>query len=166
MNAPGLVIVLNGTGSSGKTTLARALQAAAPHPLIHMGIDAFVSGLPRQYVGTASNSGEGLRFRVAADGSTQAMEAGPVLHRLVRGMHRAVAALAASGNSVVVDHSLWQQEWLEDCALILPKALFVGVHCSREVVQQRTRSRGTEGQATARPGAVHPRECRTLYGIL
>lgn len=138
----GYIVVLNGTGGAGKSTLAQALQASAPRPFIHLGIDAFLTGLPRQYVGFGPRSGEGLRFRADSDGRVTMLEAGPVMHRLIKGMHRAVAAMAASGCSVIVDHVLWEQEWLADCALVLPTALFVGVRCSREMVQERTRKRG------------------------
>jgi chloramphenicol 3-O-phosphotransferase len=59
------------------------------------------------------------------------------MHELIRGMHRAVAALADNGTSVVVDHVLWEDAWYEDCAFVLPSALFVGVRCSKEVLIQR-----------------------------
>lgn len=141
-HAPGTVIVLNGTGSSGKSSIARALQSVAPRPLLRLGIDAFLGRLPSHYVGLSQQAHEGLKFRLDSHGRVEAMEPGPVFHQLVRGMHRAVAALAASGMSVVMDHVLWEDAWLHDCASVLPAALFVGVRCSREVVQERARKRG------------------------
>ena len=43
---PTQVIVLNGTSSSGKTTLARALQAVLPDPWLTFGIDTLLGALP------------------------------------------------------------------------------------------------------------------------
>ena len=37
----GTVIVLNGTGSAGKSSIVAALQALAPEPYVNVGIDAF-----------------------------------------------------------------------------------------------------------------------------
>jgi len=52
--ATGHIIVLNGTSSSGKTTLVRAMQSAWPRPLLHIGLDHFINMLPFAY--TASES--------------------------------------------------------------------------------------------------------------
>ena len=40
------IILLNGTGSSGKTSLARALQAASRDVFLHVQMDAFLDMLP------------------------------------------------------------------------------------------------------------------------
>ena len=44
--AAGNVVVLNGTSSSGKSSVARALQARMPTPYLHTGVDHFLSRLP------------------------------------------------------------------------------------------------------------------------
>src|SRR3954451_13498786 len=38
---PGRVVLLHGTSSSGKTTVARAVQALSQEPWLRLGIDAF-----------------------------------------------------------------------------------------------------------------------------
>ena len=40
---PGNVIVLNGTSSAGKTTVAKALQRIMDEPYLHTGNDQFLS---------------------------------------------------------------------------------------------------------------------------
>jgi chloramphenicol 3-O phosphotransferase len=40
------VIVLNGGSSSGKTGIARCLQAVLPQPWIRLGVDDLVDALP------------------------------------------------------------------------------------------------------------------------
>ena len=44
------IVLLNGTSSSGKTTLVRALQDRLPDPWLELGIDRFVFALPRRYL--------------------------------------------------------------------------------------------------------------------
>jgi len=39
--APGNVVILNGTSSAGKTTIARAVQDAMDEAYVHLGIDHF-----------------------------------------------------------------------------------------------------------------------------
>lgn len=45
-----VLILLNGTSSAGKTTLAKALQDTLPTPYLVVGIDTVVFGLPSRYV--------------------------------------------------------------------------------------------------------------------
>ena len=45
--AIGRVIVLNGPSSSGKTSLARAMQAVWHGPLLHIGLDTVIGMLNR-----------------------------------------------------------------------------------------------------------------------
>ena len=59
---------------------------------------------------------------------------------LMSGLHHTVAALAAVGHNVVVDHVLCDQEWLPECLALwqtLP-VVFVGVRCPLDVVRART----------------------------
>ena len=50
MTSRGRVIVLNGTSSSGKSTLLRALQARLEGPWLGVGIDTVVFALPKRYL--------------------------------------------------------------------------------------------------------------------
>jgi len=156
----GRVILINGTSSSGKTTLVRALQAALPDPWLEIGIDRFVFALPKRYLDQPLWS-EVFRY-VRPDGATDGpfrIETGELGRRLVSGMHRTVAALADSGLDVVVDHVLLESEWLDECRRLWAPfdVLFVGVRCPLEVVVERERSRRdrTIGQAAAQFEVVH-----------
>ena len=156
----GRVILINGTSSSGKTTLVRALQAALPDPWLEIGIDRFVFALPKRYLDQPLWS-EVFRY-VRPDGATDGpfrIETGALGRRLVSGMHRTVAALADSGLDVIVDHVLLESEWLDECRRLWAPfdVLFVGVRCPLEVVVERERSRRdrTIGQAAAQFEVVH-----------
>lgn len=53
-----MVIILNGVGSVGKTSMARALLGLAARPFLHVAMDAFLDMLPARLVGHA----DGLVF--------------------------------------------------------------------------------------------------------
>ena len=155
--APGTVVVLNGTSSAGKTSLARALQDRWDGPLLDAGLDRHLTMLPRRYL--SSSWPEVFRYELAVDGTIARVVAGPVAHDLVRGLHRTAAALAAAGFDVVVDHVLLEPAWSRDLAEVLraTRAVLVGVRCEPPVLIERERDRGerTLGQATAQLPYVH-----------
>jgi chloramphenicol 3-O phosphotransferase len=154
---PGWVLVLNGTSSSGKTSLGRALQERWAGPLLDAGLDRHLEMLPRRYLGAAWP--EVYAYAYTADGSIASVTVGPVGEQLHRAMHRSVAALARSGVDVVVDHVLLERRWAVDLAQVLegvPAAL-VGVRCPVDVLAARERARAdrTVGQSVAQHQAVH-----------
>lgn len=145
----GTIILLNGTSSSGKTSLLRALQEAIDLPLLDAGIDKFLWMLPKRY----------LNPPLWDDVLGRANEAGVTGQRLMAGMHHAIAALAQAGNHVVADHVLIDPRWVNECANLfcdLP-AYFVAVRCPLEVLEQREQQRHdrTLGQARAQFDLVH-----------
>ena len=57
-----MIIFLNGASSSGKTSLARALQEAWDGPLIYWSLDHVISQLPFSYTGEGEYSKEGFEL--------------------------------------------------------------------------------------------------------
>src|SRR3954449_7809092 len=104
MEHPGRVIVLNGTSSSGKSTLVKALQAQLGGPWLGVGIDTVVFALPKTYLDQPLWS-EVFRYVRAEPGASAPfrIETGELGGRLVHGMHAMVAALVAAGHDVLVD---------------------------------------------------------------
>jgi chloramphenicol 3-O phosphotransferase len=85
---------------------------------------------------------------------------------LVRGMHRAIAALSRAGCNCIADHVLVEPAWAKDCANLfadLP-AYMIGVICPLEVLEQRESSRKnrTLGQARLQFPIVHK---YTIYDL-
>ncbi|MFJ9903514.1 chloramphenicol phosphotransferase CPT family protein [Streptomyces sp. NPDC101152] len=142
----GLVIFLNGTTSSGKSSIASELLELLDGPYFHLPVDAF----------------HAMRSRAPVP----AERLDVVLHRTWRGFHRAVAGMAAAGNNVVVDHVLSAEWRLQDClSVLVPQdVVFVGVRCPVEELERRERERGDRhaGLAARQLEQVH---AHGLYDI-
>ena len=146
---PGTIILLNGTSSSGKTSIVRALQNAFPEPYLEAGLDKFIWMLPERY----------LERPLWDDVLGRATSAGEAGHTLVRGMHHAIEALSRAGSNVIADHVLVEPAWWQDCIerfAVLP-AFLVGVRCPLAVLEEREKARRnrTLGQARAQWAVVH-----------
>ena len=142
----GLIIFLNGTSSSGKSSIAKALLTVLDDMYFHMPVDALdAMRSPRA---------------VAPD------ELPSVLRRALMGFHRAVAGMAAAGNNIVVDHVLSEPWHLLDCvALFAPEdVVLVGVHCALPELERREQERGDRalGLAARQITQVH---AHGLYDI-
>ncbi|REK88445.1 chloramphenicol phosphotransferase [Streptomyces inhibens] len=120
----GLIIFLNGTSSSGKSSIARELVGVLDEPCFHMPVDAFHA------------------MRSGPEMTPDQLNA--VLKRTWMGFHRAVAGMAAAGNNIVVDHVLSESWRLHDClALFAPQAVvLVGVRCPLPELERREQARG------------------------
>jgi chloramphenicol 3-O phosphotransferase len=154
---PGRIILLNGSSSSGKSSVARELQEVLPEPFLHVGIDHFIAMLPGRYFGDSPSANDG--FLLLKGETETAIRTGPVGQRLVRGMARACAALAGAGNHLIIDHVLLEGSAFADLVEALgPFAvLFVGIRCPLEVAIQREQARSdrTVGMARAQHALVH-----------
>jgi chloramphenicol 3-O phosphotransferase len=151
-----VIVLLNGSSSSGKTTLAKALQRALPDPYVHLGIDTVVFALPGRWLDPP------LWHEVFVYRGTDPdleITAGPLGDRLVAALHRMVAAAADVGWRVLVDHVLLDPHWVDDAAEVWGTypLLSVGVRCPLDEVVRRERQRRdrTLGQARAHFDAVH-----------
>ena len=162
--AQGNIIFLNGTSSSGKTSIVKALQEIMEGFYIGTGIDHFLDAAPDKIHtssdGTNPSTFEGFLW-VHPNGDTQVSEirVGPVAFHLWAGMHAAVAALAAIGNDVIIDDVIFDSRVLKAAVNTLHdfNALFVGVRCPFEVAEQREQARGnrTQGLVKAHYDLVH-----------
>jgi chloramphenicol 3-O phosphotransferase len=133
----GKVIFLNGTSSSGKTTLAHALQEMLDEPYQHMALDHFRDGLPAKYRGLNSpvNTTGQLGLNVVpvqtASAAHTEVRFGEKGKQMLRGMRRAIAAMARSGNNIIIDDIILEPEFLSDYLIALSDfdVYFVGIRC-------------------------------------
>lgn len=146
------VIILNGVGSAGKSSIARALQGLARRPLLHVAMDSFLEMLPPG----AWNSPEGIVFERLVDESglpEVAIRSGPLVARALAGLRGAVAALAAEGNDLVVDEVLFGAgPDVEDYRRRLApfRVRWVAIRASLAVLEERERARGDREIGLAR----------------
>lgn len=141
MGGQARIVLLNGAGSAGKSSIARALQAVASTPFLHVQMDAFLDMLPAAW----QDHPDAFAFEtVEQDGAPAVViRSGPVGARLMRGMRRTVAALAAEGNDLIVDDVMLGDEMAEYDALLAGFAVHkVGVFAPLEVLEARERARG------------------------
>ena len=135
------VVLLNGMGSVGKGSLARALQDLAALPLLHLQMDTFLEMLPQRLW----DHPEGMVFeRGERDGrSCVTVRCGPTVERLLAGMRGAVAALADAGNDLIVDEVAEGAAIADYRRRLAGHALsVVKVTAPLAVVEQRERQRG------------------------
>ncbi|GGN11331.1 chloramphenicol phosphotransferase [Lentzea pudingi] len=137
-----MIIFLNGTSSSGKSSIAAELLKELDTPFFHLSVDAF-----------------GAMRAVERTLELDAIAQQELLQRTRAGFHRAVAGMAQAGNDVVVDHVLSEPWRLQDCLDVLEglDVVFVGVHCPPEELERRERARGdrTPGAAARQLLSVH-----------
>nr|WP_042183827.1 chloramphenicol phosphotransferase CPT [Kibdelosporangium sp. MJ126-NF4]CEL15887.1 putative chloramphenicol 3-O phosphotransferase [Kibdelosporangium sp. MJ126-NF4]CTQ93812.1 putative chloramphenicol 3-O phosphotransferase [Kibdelosporangium sp. MJ126-NF4] len=141
------VIVLNGGSSSGKSGIARCLQAVLPQPWLVIGVDTLIAAMPP---GKA-----GITF--AADGG---VSVGPEFHRLEDAWMAGVAEMVRTGARVVIDDVFLagpasQQRWQR--ALKGLEVLWVGVRCASAIAEGRELARGDRviGMAASQADVVH-----------
>lgn len=148
--ADGLIIFLNGTSSSGKSSIARELVAVLGEPCFHMPVDAF-----HAMRSTPEMPPDQLNI---------------TLKRTWMGFHPAVAGMAAAGNTVVVDHVLSEPWRLQDCLALFPpqNVVLVAVRCPLPELERREQARGDRPAGLAagqfdqvHSHGVHDIECDT-----
>ena len=144
------VIILNGVGSVGKTSTARALQDIAARPFLHVSMDTFAAMLPEHLFGHA----DGMTFETIQDEGKPSViiHTGPVMARTMRGMRHAIAALAAQGNDLVVDDVMMEASEADEYRALLTQATlrFVGLFAPLDVLEARERARGDREVGLAR----------------
>ncbi len=162
-NQSGTVIILNGPSSVGKSSIIKAFQAKQNTPWLGTGIDhLYVGVIPPNWLDDKPEHQTIMTITTSKDKEDKKVVTavfGPEGFKVVKGMHRAIAAYANVGNNVVVDYIKYGQEWLKDLqeALSGLKVIWVGVTASLESIENREKKRGTspEGHARSHYDSVH-----------
>jgi chloramphenicol 3-O phosphotransferase len=141
-----MIIMLNGVSSSGKSSIARALQDAWRTPLLHVGVDTFIDMMPARFCGEGQEARYGLQFVPVQtqEGPVVEIRPGPYAKRLFAGMIGAIGALARARNDIIVDEVLFGDDMLREYVRELrgQTVHFVAIHCILALVEQRERERG------------------------
>jgi chloramphenicol 3-O phosphotransferase len=140
------VILLNGASSSGKSTLAKALQRALDEPFLHVSSDQFVT------------AGMLTDRRDASGPFAWWTELRP---RFFAGFHRCLPALADTGNDLIVEHVIEFPAWRDELSRLLAHldVFLVGVHCDLHELNRRERIRSDrrigEGRSHVEENLIH-----------
>jgi len=145
------VIVLNGGSSSGKSTLAVALQELLPDLWLTFGVDAFIDSLP----GRGDSPRADITFRSNGD-----VETGPEFRVREDAWRIGLAAMARAGALLILDEvflaggatQIAMRATLEGL-----NVLWVGVRCDSDVAVGREALRPDRipGMARAQARRVH-----------
>ena len=141
----GTILILNGASSSGKTSIAQAIQSLVAEPYHHLQLDTFRAMEPRDnWEGGEHQSSAAVALKLAA---------------LCRAMNAALAEYSRHGQNAVFDTELSNPDaWryvVED--LVDLPVLMVGVTCGAAVLAKREHERGDRksGLAASQFDRVH-----------
>jgi chloramphenicol 3-O phosphotransferase len=142
LNTRARIVLLNGVGSAGKGSIAKALQTMTRAPFLHVQMDAFLDMLPEASWGQP----DWITFEtIEEDGKPLVViTSGPAAERVLRGMRHAIAAMAAQGNNLIVDEVLLDVETRREYEELLAafEVFHVGVLAPLGVLAARERQRG------------------------
>ncbi len=126
------ILFLNGTSSSGKTTLSKRLQDQLEEVYLHVPLDSF-----------------GIMFPQSKLGDQELCSSAEP--KLFAGFYHSVTALVKCGNKVIVDTVAFKHQ--EQMLLSLFgsfRVVYVGVKCPLEELERREKERGDRGVGLAR----------------
>ena len=137
-----IVVVLNGTSSSGKTTIARAVQELAPRVFLNFSIDTILYTLPRSALD---------RMEAGADISDLRYP------EIVRAYYACVRQLLELGHDLIIDNAVTAPYHAEHlmAAIAGHRTIMVGLDCPVDVLAERERIRGDRRVGMA--ALQHPR---------
>ncbi|HEY3485826.1 MAG TPA: AAA family ATPase [Ilumatobacteraceae bacterium] len=162
----GRVVILNGTSSSGKSSIAQQFRddrAALGEPWVIVGLDDYLAKVPIEWFAGDGFRGPfsdaGVCFEESAHGTT--VRLGDFGQRLLAAYRRSVAACATSGVDVLVDEVAFDPGAVDDwhAALRGLRVTWVAVHCDVAVAEAREQARGDRipGLVRAQDRIVHER---------
>lgn len=165
-----MILFLNGCSSSGKTTIAKAIQHLSDEPWLLVGIDTFFQMMPAKYVGLGENASEGFHFIPEQDeeGPIMRIESGPFGRRVAESCPKVVKTLADEGHHLIVDEVLFTEEELESYvqALAGHPVCFVGVMCDLKTLQEREILRGDRARGMGRDQITRVHGLSRPYDLL
>jgi len=128
----GKIIFLNGASSSGKSTIAAAMQKELELPFWHYSID---------HLFAAKVLPDLTRFSWA--------ELRP---KFFDGFHRSISELARAGNHLIVEHIVEEADWQARLDRLFDglDVFYIGVHCPLEELERRELARGDRRIGDAR----------------
>jgi chloramphenicol 3-O phosphotransferase len=122
------IIFLNGTSSSGKSTISKKLKERSDVPFWHFASDQLVEAgmLPKQISGSGAFDWHINR------------------PKFFEAFHQCIKSIADAGNNIILDHIIESDAWFEQLLSLLADhdVFYVGIHCPIEILRAREELRG------------------------
>jgi chloramphenicol 3-O phosphotransferase len=165
--APVDLIIVNGTSSSGKTSIIKCLQETLTETWLTFGVDTLISGLPIPLLAIDDDAQIALRvprtryrdggMTLHADGH---VSVGPEYRRVEAAFYDGVTAMMRAGVGIILDEVFLEgSQSQERLRAHFPDAtiVWIGVTCDRAVATERERLRGDRviGMVAAQLEQVH-----------
>ena len=164
------VIYLNGPSSSGKTTLARALQHALEQPYLHLGIDKIIGWMPEKINDwTGKEAPLGYSWKASKDETgnlIQELQIGPIAQKIEETFREVVLTLVKMGHHLIIDDVSFGKEQIDEWRESLKdfRVLWIGVNAPLPVLEQREKERGNRILGSAR-GQFHKVHVDAIYDL-
>ena len=157
------IIHLNGPSSSGKSTIAKALQEAFDVPFLHIGIDIVIEMMPKKLNNLEGGSApDGFSWRGSSDErglQMQELQMGPFAEKMCSTFKELVLTLAKLGHYIIIDDVSLIKKEIESWKQLLKeyKVLWVGVNAPLSLLEERESRREDriKGSARAQYFKVH-----------
>ena len=142
------IIFLNGPSSSGKTSLAKALQEALDEHFLYISLDQMIEMMPaklNQWIDVPDLIGFGSKRSQDPSGyPLSEIKIGPFAEEMRHTFRRLSAAIVQRGHFLVIDDvffrkqdaEYWQKELMDF------DVLWVKLHAPLEVLEEREKQRG------------------------
>lgn len=160
---PVQIIYLNGPSSSGKTTLAKALQDASQTLFLLIGIDKIIGWMPEKindWTGGKAPLGYSWKKEKDCSGNLiQELQTGPYAEQIAKTFREIVLLLAQKGHSIIIDDVSFGKQQIDEWKKLLKDfhVLWIGVNAPLDVLEKREKERGNRmiGSARAQFHKVH-----------
>lgn len=169
-NSPIQIIYLNGPSSSGKTTLAKALQHAFDDLFLHVCIDKIIGWMPEKvndWSGGEASLGYSWKKSTDASGHPiQELQIGPYAEKIAKTFQELVLTLAKMGHHLIIDDVSFGKKQVDEWKELLKEftVLWIGVNAPLSILEQREKERGNRIVGSAR-GQFHKVHADATYDL-
>ncbi|HEY5439164.1 MAG TPA: hypothetical protein VIJ99_09710 [Acidimicrobiales bacterium] len=161
------IIVVNGTSSSGKSSIIQCLQEKLPDTWLTFGVDTLISGLPIALLAIEDDARIAIRppptnyreggLTLHGDGR---MSMGPEYRRLELAFRQGLATMVRAGIHLILEEVFLEGSRSQDRMRAMfhdARVVWIGVTCDPAVAMERERLRGDRviGMVAAQLVAVH-----------
>lgn len=141
----GKIIILNGTSSAGKSSIAKELCKIMDGDYKIVSGDDINDAFKQMFI-------QQFPFILEADPKKLELGSKALEPGVMSLINSTVQCLSIMGNNLIIDLVFAEEEWLQLCidALSNYSVIFVGVHCSIDELQRREIARGNRNIGSAK----------------